>query len=155
MGNILPTSRCRGVWSNNRRHLTGRGVTLSAPLAYKSLRQDEVLIAICDAWLDHCALKPLVKARDGDPFWLARYRRRPTRRVKGAIPAWDLIAKTAFEASVIITRLDPCGPDLVGAMHAIIGRDAIVKAPIDSGHIVVDEAPVSGAEQVDAIKDVQ
>lgn len=131
------------------------GVTLSPPLTYKSLGQDEVLIAICDAWLDHCTLKPLIKARDGDPFWLACYRCRPTRRVKGTIPTRDLVAKTAFETSVIITRFDPCGPDFVGAMRAIIGRDAIMKAPIDSGHIVVDEAPVSRAEQVDTVKYVQ
>ena len=56
---------------------------------------------------------------------------------------------------IVVARDNAGGPDLLGAVGFIVGIDFSAKALIDRCHSIALKAPVSSAEEVDAIEDAE
>lgn len=126
------------------------------PLLCELVCQGKVLSVVGYAWLNHCTLKPFIKRCDGDPIRRAGECARPTAAIGRAVVARDNISScTPRHACIIVAWQDTRRPDLLCMVLLIIAIDLLAKALIDLGNIVVLDAPVGRAKEMDAIKDAQ
>lgn len=129
---------------------------LSPPLLRILPGEIEVEVAVGDAGLDHRAFEPFIESRDGDPIGCATDGALPTAAVGGAVVARDDVGAFATgDAGVVIAGEDTGGPYFTGVVGAIVGVDAVAEALIDAVDVVVLNAPVGGAEEVDTVEDLE
>ncbi len=126
------------------------------PLLRVLLRQGEILCPVGDAWLDHCALIPLIERCNSDPTWVAGDCGVPAGAVGRTIVAWDYVGSDAAGDAGIVVAGDHAGrPDFIGLVCAVVGVNLVAEALVHGGHIAVLDAPVAAAEEMDAVKDAE
>ncbi len=116
----------------------------------------QIQVPVVDAWLDHRPFKPLVEGRNRDPIGIAGQGPVPALAVRSTVMARHNIGSlTSWDTGIVIARKDSSSPDFVCMVRMIVGIDFVAKTLIYRRDIVLQNAPIGSAEQVNAVKNVQ
>ncbi len=125
-------------------------------MLYQLLCEVEIQVPVSHAWLDHRSLKPFVEGGDGNPIGIAGDCSCPAFVVGRAVVARDDIRSGASRHSrIIIPRQYACRPDFLCMVRKVIGVDFGPESLVNCCDIPILDAPVGGAEEMQAIEDTQ
>ena len=108
------------------------------------------------AWLDHRPLEPFVEGANRNPIWATAHCRAPTGAIGRAIVAWhNERSRAAWNACIIITWQDTRRPDFLCVVRLIVRSNLVAESLVHLRHIAMLDAPVTRAEQMNTIEDIQ